>query len=114
VRFVTTNDAEANGLGHVVGQIAPGFQADIVLLDTRPFGCGEGEPAGHVVANCSQGDVRPVMVAGQFRNRDGKLLGVEMDTMLSERIAARDSIYAPRRGEGGQYKKAYWPWGPEH
>jgi cytosine/adenosine deaminase-related metal-dependent hydrolase len=114
VRFVTTNGAEANGVGHVVGQIAPGFQADIVLLDTRAFGRGEGEPAGHVVTNCSQGDVRTVMVAGQFRKREGKMVGVDMDKMLSERIAARDRIYARAGEKPGQYKKAYWPWGAEH
>jgi 5-methylthioadenosine/S-adenosylhomocysteine deaminase len=114
VRFVTTNGAEANGVGHVVGQIAPGFQADIVLMDTRAFGRGEGEPAGHLVTNCSQGDVRTVMVAGQFRKRDGKMVGVDMDKMLSERIAARDRIYARAGEKPGQYKKAYWAWGAEH
>jgi cytosine/adenosine deaminase-related metal-dependent hydrolase len=114
VRFVTANGAEANGVGHVVGQIAPGFQADIVLLDTRAFGRGEGEPAGHVVTNCSQGDVRTVMVAGQFRKRDGKMVGVDMHKMLSERIAARDRIYARAGEKPGQYRKAYWPWGAEH
>jgi len=114
VRFVTSNGAEANGVGHVVGQIAPGYQADIVLLDTRSFGRGEGEPAGHVVTNCSQGDVRTVMVAGQFRKRDGKMVGVDMEKMLSERIAARDRIYARAGEKPGQYKKAYWPWGAEH
>ena len=50
----TTNAAEANGVGDVVGQLAPGVQADIVLRDTRGFGCGEGDPAGHIVANSGQ------------------------------------------------------------
>jgi cytosine/adenosine deaminase-related metal-dependent hydrolase len=113
VRFVTTNGAEANGVGHVVGQIAPGFQADIVLLDTRDFGRGEGDPAGHIVTNSSLGDIHTVMVAGQFRKRDGKMVGVDMRKMLSERIAARDRIYQRAGAEPGKYNKTYWNWGAD-
>lgn len=111
LRFVTTNGAEANGVGDVVGQIAPGFQADIVLLDTRSFGRGEGDPAGHIVTNSSLGDIHTVMVAGAFRKRDGKMVGVNMEKMLSERIAARDRIYQLAGEKPGEYKKSYWPWG---
>jgi cytosine/adenosine deaminase-related metal-dependent hydrolase len=113
LRFVTTNGAEANGVGHVVGQIAPGFQADIVLLDTRDFGRGEGDPAGHIVTNSSLGDIHTVMVAGQFRKRDGKMVGVDMAKMLSERIAARDRIYQRAGAEPGKYNKTYWNWGAD-
>ena len=111
LRFVTTNGAAANGVEDVVGQIAPGFQADIILLDTRAFGRGEGDPAGHVVTNCSQGDIITVMVAGRFRKRDGKMVGVNMEKMLSERIAARDRIYQRAGEKPGEYKKGYWAWG---
>jgi cytosine/adenosine deaminase-related metal-dependent hydrolase len=111
LRFVTTNGAEANGVGDVVGQIAPGFQADIVLLDTRDFGRGEGDPAGHIVTNSSLGDIHSVMVAGQFRKRDRKMIGVDMPKMLSERIAARDRIYQRAGEQPGKYNKTYWNWG---
>lgn len=68
-------------------------------------------PWGHVVTNCSQGDIQTVMVAGQFRKRAGKMVGVNMEKMLSERIAARDRIYQRAGEKPGQYKKGYWAWG---
>ena len=111
VRCATTNCAEAVGLGAEVGQIAPGFQADIVLLDTRQFGRAEGDPAAHLVNNCSAGDIQTVMVAGQFRKRDGKMVGVDIGKMLSAREAARDRIYKEAGEVPGKIKRGYWHWG---
>ena len=111
VRFATSNSAAAIGLGDVVGQIAPGFQADIVLLDTRSFGQAEGDPACHVVMNSSLGDVHSVMVAGEFRKRDGRMVGVDMPKMLAERVAARDRVYKAAGEVPGVIKKGYWNWG---
>lgn len=111
VRMTTTNCAEANGVGDIVGQIAPGFQADIVLLDTNLFGRAEGDPAGHVVTNSSSGDIDTVMVAGEFRKRAGKMVGVDMAKMLAAREAARDRIYKAAGEVPGKPKLGYWHWG---
>lgn len=37
LRICTTNGAEAMGLGEVTGRIAPGFSADLIVLDRNPF-----------------------------------------------------------------------------
>lgn len=111
VRCATTNGAEAVGLSDTVGQIAPGFQADIVLLDTRQFGRAEGDPAAHLINNCSAGDIQTVMVAGQFRKRDGKMIGVDIARMLSAREAVRDRIYKEAGEVPGKIKRGYWHWG---
>lgn len=113
LRTTTTNCAEATGVGDIVGQIAPGYQADIVLMDTRNFGLAEGDPAGHVVHNSSIADIHSVMVAGKFRKRDGKMVGVDMGKMLAAREAARDRIYKAAGEVPGKPKLGYWHWG-EH
>lgn len=113
VNFATLNGAGALGISDCIGQIAPGFQADIVLLDTRNFGMAEGDPAGHVVLNTTGGDVSTVMVAGAFRKRDGAMVDVDLPSMLRAREAARDKVYE-RAGEvSGGLHKTYWPWGPD-
>ncbi len=109
--IATINGAGALGIGDVTGQIAPGFEADIVLMDTRNFGVAEGDPAGHIVLNSSSGDIDSVMVAGTFRKRGGKMLGVDMSKMLAARVAARDRIYRAAGEVPGGLHKTYWGWG---
>ncbi len=111
LEFATVNGAAALGLGDVVGQIAPGFEADIVLLDARDFGIAEGDPAGHIVLNSSAGDVDTVMVAGKFRKRAKKMLDVDLGKMLAARVAARDRIYKAAGEKIGGLRKTYWAWG---
>ena len=111
LEFATTNGAAALGIGDVVGQIAPGFEADIVLLDARNFGIAEGDPAGHIVLNSSSGDVDTVMVAGKFRKRGGMMVGVDLSKMLAARVAARDRIYKAAGEVPGGLHKSYWEWG---
>ncbi|MGQ7794562.1 amidohydrolase family protein [Faunimonas sp. B44] len=110
VEIATVNGAKAIWIDDVVGQIAPGYQADLVLIDTRDFGLSEGDPAGHVVLNSSLGDVDTVMVAGEFKKRDGRMVGVDHRALVDAREAARDRVYA-RAGEApGGLHKTYWSW----
>lgn len=37
LRICTSNGAEAMGLGEVTGRVAPGYSADLILLDRNPF-----------------------------------------------------------------------------
>ena len=110
VKIATQNGAKAIWIDDVVGQIAPGYQADLVLLDTRDFGLSEGDPAGHVVVNSSAGDVDTVMVAGEFKKRDGKMVGVDLAAMLAERQATRDRVYAKAGEVPGGLHKTFWSW----
>jgi cytosine/adenosine deaminase-related metal-dependent hydrolase len=110
LEFATVNGAAALGTGNVVGQIAPGFQADIVLMDTRSFGMAEGDPAGHIVLNSSSGDIDTVMVAGKLRKRGGKMIGVDLDKMIANRLAARDRVYKKAGEVPGGLHKTYWGW----
>lgn len=111
--FATVNGAAALGLGEVAGQIAPGFQADIVLMDTRSFGMAEGDPAGHIVLNSSSGDIDTVMVGGKLRKRGGKMIGVDLEKMVASRLAARDRVYKKAGEVPGGLHKTYWGWHKE-
>lgn len=111
LNIATINGAGALGIGDVVGQIAPGFEADIVLLDGRNFGIAEGDPAGHIVLNSSSGDVDTVMVAGKIRKRGGKMVDVDLSKMLAARVAARDRVYKKAGEVPGDLHKTYWGWG---
>lgn len=112
VRFATSSGAEAIWIGDVVGRVAPGLQADLVLFDTRNFGRAEGDPAGHIVLNSSAGEIDTVMVAGEFRKKGGRMVGVDMARMLAERNAARDRVYNTA-GEGiGGMRQTHWLWTP--
>lgn len=110
VRFATSNGGKALWIGDKVGQLAPGFQADLVLIDGRDFGLAEGDPAGHVVLNSSAGEVDTVMVAGEFRKRDGKMTSADTAKMLAAREAARDRVYASAGTRPGELDRTYWKW----
>jgi len=113
VRFATVNGQSALGVEDTVGQIAPGFQADLILMDTRTFGRAEGDPAGHVVLNSSAGDVDTVMVAGKLRKRDRRMVGVDTGKLLADREAVRDRAYAGAGETIGRMTRTHWEWSPQ-
>lgn len=108
LRFGTTNGAAAIGLEGQVGQIAVGQQADIVLIDARTFGMAEGDPAAHVVMTTSEADVHTVLVAGEFRKRDGQLVGVDREQMSDAREQARSRVLAAAGDLGAGPLRQTW------
>lgn len=113
VKFATSNGGKALGIGDKVGQIAQGYQADIVLIDGREFGISEGDPANHVVLNSSAAEVDTVMVAGEFRKRNRDMVGIDTRKALAKRVAARDRVYASFGTGPGELKRTYWNWAEE-
>jgi cytosine/adenosine deaminase-related metal-dependent hydrolase len=111
LRFGTLDGVEALGFGGDVGKIEVGYQADLVLLDARTFGISESGLASHVVMNATPGDVDSVMVAGEFRKRDGVLVGVDGEDLQANRVAARDRVLATAGeiGAGGLIED-HWDW----
>jgi cytosine/adenosine deaminase-related metal-dependent hydrolase len=93
--FATIDGATACGLGDVTGSLAPGKQADLVLLradqvNTLPL----INPIGTVVASMDVSNVDTVLVRGTVRKQGGRLVGVdlgrlrELATASSEHLAA--------------------------
>ena len=39
LKAFTINPALASGKGHIQGKLAPGYWADLIILETDPFSC---------------------------------------------------------------------------
>jgi cytosine/adenosine deaminase-related metal-dependent hydrolase len=91
----TVNGARAAGLEHAVGTLAPGKQADIIMVRTDGAAVFPLTNAiGTVVQAVERADVDTVMVAGQLKKRGGRLLGVDLARLAREATASRDYLFA--------------------
>jgi 5-methylthioadenosine/S-adenosylhomocysteine deaminase len=89
----TVNGAHAAGLASRVGTLAPGKQADIIMLRTQGIGIFPvNDVIGTIVQAVDRADVDTVMVAGQVRKRGGRLVGVDLDKLGAEVLASRDHL----------------------
>ncbi|MGW4029223.1 amidohydrolase family protein [Streptomyces sp. NPDC004838] len=82
----TVNAAHALGLGGRLGTLTPGSLADVVILNTGRFGGLVGDPAAYAVVFGTSADVETVVVGGDVRKEDGRLVGVDEDA-LNESLA---------------------------
>lgn len=97
--LATRGGAEALGLGDQLGQMTPGFLADIVLVDLsglhhQPL----HNPAASLVYNMETADVRTVIVNGRVIMRDRRLLTIDEAEVLRQAREARSRM-AQRRVE---------------
>ncbi|WP_156923568.1 amidohydrolase family protein [Burkholderia sp. WSM2232] len=91
--WITIRGAEALGLQDRVGSLTPGKQADVVLiradgLSMRPV----HDPVSAVLMQGSAANVDTVLVAGEFKKRDGKLLYEHLEQRLDELDASGHRI----------------------
>jgi 5-methylthioadenosine/S-adenosylhomocysteine deaminase len=94
IRYGTTDGAQAVGLGEVTGSLAPGMQADIVVLRTdRPNIFPINDPIGAVVWGMDTSNLDWVLVAGRPVMRDG-VLQADLDRAREVATAARQRLSA--------------------
>ncbi|WP_156924564.1 amidohydrolase family protein [Burkholderia sp. WSM2230] len=91
--WITIRGAEALGLQDRLGSLTPGKQADVVLiradgLSMRPV----HDPVSAVLMQGSAANVDTVLVAGEFKKRDGKLLYEHLEQRLDELDASGHRI----------------------
>jgi 5-methylthioadenosine/S-adenosylhomocysteine deaminase len=87
--WITIEGARMLGLEHRIGSLAPGKQADIVLVDARALHLQPvHDPVATVVMQAGRGDIEAVMIAGRFRKRDGRLDATGLDAKLTELAAS--------------------------
>ena len=80
LEWVTVNGAAMTRMSDRIGTLAPGKEADIVLLratDANLFPVRD--PIGAVVRQAGPGNVETVLVGGRFVKRDGRLLHPGLD-----------------------------------
>jgi 5-methylthioadenosine/S-adenosylhomocysteine deaminase len=81
----TTGGARALGMERIIGQLAPGFKADVVFLDLDNINYVPlNEPLYHVVFVEDGTGVDRVMVGGRMLVADGKVIGVDMAKLAAE------------------------------
>ena len=93
LRFATVFGAEACGLGEKVGTLAPGKDADIVLIradaiNTMPV----IDPRATIVTSADTANVDTVLVKGTVRKRHGQLVGVDLPQLRARVDASRDHL----------------------
>lgn len=92
--FATVGGANACGFGDRVGTLAPGKDADVVLLDTRDVNMMPlNYSYGNIVESAHPGNVDSVFVAGRAMKRNGKLVGVDLGDLNSRVTAARNKLF---------------------
>jgi 5-methylthioadenosine/S-adenosylhomocysteine deaminase len=93
-RLATEGGARALGL-EKVGRLAPGWQADLQLIDTRfPTPTEEHNLYEQLVLWRNHTHVRLVMVAGRVRVREGVVLGADNDAIRARAHAAARRLWA--------------------
>ncbi|HZF92151.1 amidohydrolase [Streptomyces sp.] len=85
LHHATLQSARAVGLDGVVGSLAPGHRADIVLVDlTGPHTQPVHDLAATLVHSARSSDVRTTIVDGRVLMRDGELLTLDVPSIVRE------------------------------
>lgn len=91
--FATIQGANALGLGEQIGSLAPGKQADIVMLKQYHINVVPvNDPIGAVVWAMDTSNVDSVIVAGKFLKRGGEMLGIDLPRLRALTSEARQRV----------------------
>lgn len=86
--MATTEGAKLMGKDKILGKLAPGYLADLILVDlkriTTPWVAPEVDPKALIVYRARLGDVRSVLVGGEVVLRDGKPTRFDVDAVITE------------------------------
>ncbi len=95
LEFGTMAGAHATGLAHKVGSLAPGKQADLMLVRTTDLNLTPvSDAVGAVVLAAHPGNVSSVFVAGRPVKRDGQMVGIDLDALRQRACASQRHVLA--------------------
>ncbi|HYZ40431.1 MAG TPA: amidohydrolase family protein, partial [Stellaceae bacterium] len=91
----TEGSARALGFGDRIGRLAPGYKADIVMLDLdHPNWLPFNDPVNQLVHTEDGTAVASVMVGGRMVVKNRRLLTVDLDRLRDRVSEARDRLAA--------------------
>ena len=91
--WITTRGAAMLGAGDRIGSLAPGTQADVIVMSVGPLAMWPvHDPVASVVMQGSGARVRDVLVGGAFRKRDYRLLWPDIDAVRRGLAASGERI----------------------
>jgi len=79
----TETNAKILGLSHI-GKIAPGFKADIILIDMKQPHLQPFYNSDFLVYTCNGADVETVIINGKIILKKRELLSIDLDECMSE------------------------------
>ena len=83
--WITVEGARMLGMQDRLGSIAPGKQADLVFIRADALNLWPvHDPVATVVMQANLANIDSVMIAGEWRKRDGKLLFADLDRVKAE------------------------------
>jgi len=82
--WATAEGARALGLSGRVGRLAPGMQADIVVIDATAPNLWPAHDPIAAALHANVGNIEAVMIAGRWRKRDHHLVDVDLDTLRDD------------------------------
>lgn len=89
----TVGGARALGMEKLIGQLAPGFKADIVMLDLSHINYVPlNDPLLHIVFVEDGTGIESVMVGGRMRVAGGKLIDVDMVKLAASAATAAAAL----------------------
>ena len=91
--WVTVEGARMLKQSHRIGSLAPGKQADLVMIRATDLNMQPVHDAvNSVVMQTSLANIDSVMVAGQWKKRHGQLVGVDLQPQLAALAASGEKI----------------------
>jgi len=95
LRFATMEGAKDLRLGHKIGSLTPGKEADILILDAEAINVAPlNVVPGAVVSLMERSNVETVIVAGKVRKWNGRLLDVDLRHLSRQLENSRDFLYS--------------------
>jgi 5-methylthioadenosine/S-adenosylhomocysteine deaminase len=92
LEMATANGAHVAGVEDRTGSLTPGKQADVVVLDATALNMAPViDPVAAVTLCADVSNVETVLVGGQVRKRDGRLVA-DVDTARRQVEASRDHL----------------------
>jgi cytosine/adenosine deaminase-related metal-dependent hydrolase len=83
--WVTVEGARMMGLSDRIGTLTPGKQADIVAIDARALNMVPvHDPVASIVMQAGLANVEAVLVSGQWRKRDGRMIVADLQDRLEQ------------------------------
>ncbi|BBX92106.1 amidohydrolase family protein [Mycolicibacterium boenickei] len=82
--WATVHGARALGLADRVGHLAPGMQADLVVIDARALNLWPAHDPVTAALHASIANIEAVMVAGRWRKRHHTLVDTDIDDVKDQ------------------------------
>ena len=105
LEMATIQGARDSHLDHKIGTLAPGKEADIIMLRTDSINVVPLNNApGAVVTLMDTSNVDTVFIAGNLMKRGGKLVGVDLPKIRRAVEASRDAVLARADYRGNRFR----------